>query len=73
MMLPTDIVALANARREAIEKEIHTMQLLAALPRQTPFWRTWAGHGLVWTGSRLVRWGEGVARRQAAPRLELWS
>jgi hypothetical protein len=73
MMLPTDIVALANARREAIEKEIHTMQLLAALPPQTPFWRMWAGNGMVWTGSKLVQWGEGVARKELAPQLEIWS
>jgi hypothetical protein len=61
MMYPSDMVALAEARRVALEKEIRMQYLLSQLPQRPARWRQWTGGSLMWAGSRLVNWGEGVA------------
>ena len=61
MMLPTEVVALAEARREAFERELQLQRKLALLPRAPSRWRTMTGGSLMWAGAQLVRWGNGVA------------
>ena len=71
MMYPTDMVALAEARRTTLEKEIRMQHLLSQLPQQPARWRKWTGGSLMWAGSRLVNWGEGVAATNNSQRLEI--
>ena len=61
MMLPNDVIALAEARREVIEHELRKQQTLAQLPKRTPRWRMATGSGLMWAGARLVKIGQGMA------------
>jgi hypothetical protein len=61
MLLPDELVALAEWRREAIEREIRLHQLLSQAPRRPALWRQWSGGSLMWAGAMLVQWGEGVA------------
>jgi hypothetical protein len=60
MMLPTEMIALADARRESFEKEIRLHAQLALLPQPPARWRQWTGNSLMWAGARLVNWGEGM-------------
>jgi hypothetical protein len=55
-----DVEVLAEARREAIEKELRKQHLLATLPQSPAPWQTAAGRGLIWAGVRLVNWGTGL-------------
>ena len=61
MVLPTELSALAAARREEFEKELRLAQQLAEVAPQPERWRRWTGSGMMWAGARLVAWGEGVA------------
>jgi hypothetical protein len=61
MMFPTEIDALAEARRETFEREMRLAHQLAELPQPPARWRQWTGNGLMWAGARLVNWGEGLA------------
>lgn len=70
MMYPTYMVALAEARRVALEKEIRMQHLLSHLPQQPARWRKWTGGSLMWAGWRLVNLGEGVAATNGPQRLE---
>lgn len=60
-MLPLDLIALAEARREAFEKELFHVRQRAHMPTRSALWQRWLGSGLVWTGARLVVWGEAVS------------
>lgn len=71
MLLPTELLAIAEARREAFEKEMRVQHLLEQLPVQTPRWRQWTGNGLVWAGSRLVSWGEGMTMTNGSQGVEV--
>jgi hypothetical protein len=71
MMLPTEVMALAEARREAFEREIRLQAQLVQLPQRTARWRQWTGSGLMWAGARLVNWGEGVAMMDGSQRIEV--
>jgi hypothetical protein len=68
MMLPTEVLALAEARREAFDKELEVQQQLAQLPQKPVRWRQVTGHGLMWAGERLVNWGEGLRVTKMSPR-----
>ncbi len=61
MLLPDDWVAIAEARRQEFEREAKVNFLLAQVPRTPARWQRWTGSSLMWTGARLVRWGEGLA------------
>jgi hypothetical protein len=61
MMLSTELIALAEARREAFEKEIRLQNQLAQCPPQPARWQLWTGSGMMWAGAKLVNWGEGIA------------
>lgn len=63
MMLPTDMLALAEARRESIEREMKMLHYAELASRRPSRFRQWAGDGLMWLGVRLVRWGEGMSAR----------
>jgi hypothetical protein len=70
-MLPTEIIALAEARREEFEKELRLQNQLAQLPQPPARWRQWTGSGLMWAGARLVNWGEGVAMTDCPQHVEV--
>jgi hypothetical protein len=70
-MLPTDMVALAEARRESLEQEIRYQHLLSQLPQQPARWRRLTGSSLMWAGERLVNWGEGMATTSRARHIEV--
>lgn len=61
MLLPSELVALAESRREVLEQEIRLQQLLSQVPRSPSRWQQWTGGGLMWAGAMLVSWGEGIA------------
>lgn len=61
MLMPDELVALAEWRREALEREIRMRHLLSQAPRPPARWRQWTGSSLIWAGARLVQWGEGMA------------
>lgn len=63
MMLPTDMLALAEARRESIEREMKLARTVQLAPQPPSRFQQWTGSGLVWIGARLVRWGEGMSAR----------
>lgn len=71
MMLPTELAALADARREEFEREMRIAHQLAAVTPRTPGWRRWTGSAMMWTGARLVNWGEGVAVAHPTRRYEI--
>ena len=61
MMLPQQMEAVAQARREHWETEIKVQELLAVLPKRTPRWRRWLGQALFALGAMLMRSGAWVA------------
>jgi hypothetical protein len=71
MILPTEALALAEARREAFERELRVQQQLAVLPQQPSKLRQVTGNGLIWAGARLVNWGEGMAAAKRTQRFEV--
>jgi hypothetical protein len=73
MMLPTEMIALAEARRANFEKEMRLLNQVAALPQPPSRWRQWTGGGLMWAGRRLVNWGEGMAMTNCPQRVEVIS
>jgi hypothetical protein len=73
MLLPNEMVALAESRREVLEQEIRLQQLLAQAPRSPARWQQWTGGGLMWAGAMLVSWGEGMAASNRRRRVEVIS
>jgi hypothetical protein len=70
-MMPTELDALAEMRREAFENEARLQRQLLQLPHPPARWQQWTGGGMVWAGSRLVRWGEGMATVDHARPIEI--
>jgi hypothetical protein len=73
MLLPSELVALAESRREALEREIRLQQLLSQVPRSPARWQQWTGGGLMWAGAMLVSWGEGIAAPNRGRHVEVIS
>ena len=71
MMLPTELVALAEARRDAFEQEMRLRRQLSELPPVPMRWRQWTGESMMWAGAKLVRWGEGVAMVACSRNVEM--
>ncbi len=71
MMLPTEVIALAEARRESFEKEIRLQHQLSQLPQRPSRLRQWTGNRMVWAGARLVRWGESMAVTDCTQHVEV--
>ena len=71
MLVPLDVEVLAEARREAIEREMRKQHLIATLPQSPAPWQTAAGRGLIWAGVRLVNWGTGIAQHEYARGVEV--
>jgi hypothetical protein len=59
-MVTVELETSVAMRREAFEKEIRLQHQLAQLPKEPSRWRQWTGGGMMWAGTRLVRWGEGM-------------
>ena len=64
MMLPSEVIFLAESRREAIEHELRVQRMLAELPASPARWRRMTGRSMMWAGTRLVNWGNSVAAQE---------
>jgi hypothetical protein len=73
MLTADQLVALAEAHRETLEREIRLQHLFSQLPRQPARWRKWTGSSLMWAGAMLVSWGEGVSATRGRQRFEIAS
>jgi hypothetical protein len=71
MLMPDQLIALAEMRREALERESKLHHLLAQVSQPPARWRQWTGGGLMWAGARLVQWGEGIGAATRRQRVEL--
>jgi hypothetical protein len=71
MLLPDDWLALAEWRREELERETRLQMLSAELPRSPARWRLWTGSSMVWAGARLVYWGEQMVAIRCGERIEI--
>jgi hypothetical protein len=71
MILPSEALALAEARGKAFEEEMRRQRLLARLPKQPAVWQELTGSGLMWVGTHMVSWGEGMRMPQGTHRVEM--
>jgi hypothetical protein len=70
-MMPIELVTLAEARREAFETEIRLQRQLSLLPQQPARWRQWTSGSLMWAGSTLVQWGEGMLAKNCSQEIKV--
>lgn len=70
-MTQIELVALAEARREAFEAEVRLQHQLSLLPQQPARWRQWTSGSLLWAGSTLVHWGEGMMAKNCPQSFEI--
>ena len=64
MMSPQDMEGVVQERISSWEREAYYRQLLLQLPQEPPRWRRWAGSGMVWAGTWIMRWGERMTQRE---------
>jgi hypothetical protein len=70
-MIPLEMAILADMRRDAFEREVQLQCQLAQLPKEPARWRLWTGGGMMWAGTRLVRWGEGMKMTECSQGVEV--
>ena len=70
-MVTLELETSVEMRREAFEKEIRLQHQLAQLPKEASRWRQLTGGSMMWAGTRLVRWGEGMKTTNCPQNVEV--